>query len=54
MKTAWTPIFFIYIMTIYRECLISQLFSRGMHTHFPIQTRVQYGCIGHKKTVPFS
>ena len=33
--------FFIYILTIYRKCVLFRLLSRGIRTHIPILTVIQ-------------
>ena len=40
------PDFLIYVLTIYRECLLFQLFSRGICMHTPMLTTVEYGHTG--------
>ena len=41
--------FCIYILTIYPECVLFQLFSRVMNMHIPILTMVQKEHITIKK-----
>ena len=52
MKFTWMNIFLIYILTIYRGCILFQLFSRGMRMHIPILTGTQKGHIRGLKNGP--
>ena len=42
--------FVIYILTIYRECLLFQFFSRRIRMYIAILAGVPYGRISHQKT----